>query len=699
MIGEKEEIILKELSNKQKTLEELSKLLKLSQRAVRYKIKYLNDYFVYEKIDIYIAVNKNVAQIFGDLNILDDFIFSKFNSHLFFQNERLDILENIFLFCPKKFKIEEYQLLCNISDSTSKKDYKLLRKNFSDMKIVIVNRKYYTELKSEKEETIRNLMLNNIVKYKINSANLILKDKIINKFIDEYFQNIDFLKIKEILNKISEELKVSMSDEAYNIIMFNFAIALKRGEKYPLNVKNIKNTEFLKGTEEYKVLNGVLKSYNFLIDDKNNIAEILNITENILGSHSYNLKYSFYENWIHIESIVNKLIRNTLEYLNVGFQNDLELFEIILNHIKPMIYRIRKGIKLSNSIGNEIIKEYPKIFEALKNNINILEEFIEHKVDNDELGYLCIFFQIGIKKHQTNFIPQAVIVCNFGFGVSKILESRLKDRFNINITETLPKNKLIKEDILQKKIDLIITTVKIEDKYNKYQIPIIKIRNPLLGIDDIRVLKQYGLKELELRSYYKSLMDIIYKNCDIKDENNLKNDMQNILGINIENYKDGKQKRDDDIKEFKDFINLKNIKIIEQIKTFEEGIRIAGDILINLNVITKRYVESCIKFFKEQSGYMLIGQNTILPHSDNFKSVKKTGYCFLKLRNPINLQYEKNFYDIENIILLASKDAKNHRSSLLDLKTMIDEYNLEKMIHNCNKEEELLKIIYNIKNK
>ena len=696
MIGEKEEIILKELSNKPKTLEELSTILKLSQRAVRYKIKYLNDYFVYEKIDIHIAVNKNFVQIFGDLNILDNFMFSKFNSHLFFQNERLDILENIFLFGSKKFKIEEYQSLCNISDSTAKKDYKLLRKNFNDMKIVIINRKYYTEIKSEKEEIIRNLMLNNIVKYKINSANLILKDKVINEFINEYFYNINFFEIKEILNKISEQLKIAMSDEAYNIIEFNFAIALKRAEKYPLNIKNIKNTEFLKGTEEYKVLNNALKSYNLLLDYKNNIAEILNITENILGSHSYNLKYSFYENWIHIASMVNKLIRNTLEYLNVGFKNDLELFEIILNHIKPMIYRIRKGIKLSNSIGNEIIKEYPEIFEALKNNINILEEFIEHKVDDDELGYLCVFFQIGIKKHQTNFIHQAVIVCNFGFGVSKILESRLKDRFNINIIETLPKNKLNKEDIAQNKIDLIITTVKLEDKY---QIPIIKIRNPLLGIDDIKVLKQYGLKELELRSYYKSLMDIIYRNCDIKDENNLKNDMRNILGINIENYKYNKQNGYDDIKEFKDFMSLKNIKIIKGIKTFEEGIRIAGDILINLKVITKRYIESCIKIFKQNCGYILIGKNTILPHSDNFKSVKKTGYCFLKLRKPIVLKYERNFYDIENIILLASKDAKNHRSSLLDLKIMIDEYKLEKIIHNCNTEEELLEIIQNIKNK
>lgn len=108
MIGEKEEIILKELSNKPKTLEELSKLLKLSQRAIRYKIKYLNDYFIYEKIDIHIAVNKNLAQVFGNLNVLDNATFSKFNYHLFFQNERLDILENIFLFSPKKFKIEEY---------------------------------------------------------------------------------------------------------------------------------------------------------------------------------------------------------------------------------------------------------------------------------------------------------------------------------------------------------------------------------------------------------------------------------------------------------------------------------------------------------------------------------------------------------------------------------------------------------------
>ena len=84
-------------------------------------------------------------------------------------------------------------------------------------------------------------------------------------------------------------------------------------------------------------------------------------------------------------------------------------------------------------------------------------------------------------------------------------------------------------------------------------------------------------------------------------------------------------------------MSIKNVKIIKSIKTFEEGIKIAGDILINLKVITKRYIESCVKVFKEQSGYMLIGKNTILPHSDNFKSVKKTGYCFLRLEISLDI--------------------------------------------------------------
>lgn len=152
MIGIKEEQLLKEISIKPRTLEELSKLMNLSERSIRYKIKDLNEFLKDEKIEIEIILKKNTAELLGDLNLLKNKpAFSNFNSYIFSQNERLDILTNMLFFNEKKFQGEEYQEIVDISESTFKKDWKILRENFENLNIKIVNRKYYTILESEEE--------------------------------------------------------------------------------------------------------------------------------------------------------------------------------------------------------------------------------------------------------------------------------------------------------------------------------------------------------------------------------------------------------------------------------------------------------------------------------------------------------------------------------------------------------------------
>lgn len=530
-------------------------------------------------------------------------------------------------------------------------------------------------------------MLKNIVEHKISSKNLILVNKKINRFIDEYFKEINFTELESILTEISKKLNITMSDDAYNIIKFNLALTLKRAEEFPLKIENLKNTEFLKSTEEYNVVKKVLEKYYSRFTKKEYVPELLNLTEYILGSHSYNFKYSFYENWIHIESLVDKLIKAVGEDLKVNFQKDTELFEGILNHIKPMIYRIRKGIKLENIITREIIEEYSEIFTALKNNVGILENFIKCKIDDDELSYLCVFFKLALKRTHNDKIQRVIIVCSFGYGVSKVLEARLRDRFNVSIIKTLPQNKLTDQEIINNKIDLIITTTSL--KNIEASVPVIKV-SPLLNNEDIVLLKQYGLKDLKISDYYSYLINIIERNCDIKNENILKKELSVLLGLTPV------EKPENESKKFIDFINEKNVMVLDEVENFEEGIKKVGKMLINSGNISKEYVESCIKAFNEQGAYMVIGPNTVLPHSDNFKRVKETSYGFLKLMKPLIVKYDDTFLNIENIVLLASSDGKEHRNSLLDLKGMIDKYNFEKRVAKCKTEKLLLKKINDI---
>lgn len=687
MIGIKEIQLLKEISLNKKNLDDLANIMELSERSVRYKIKNLNEYFKDEQLQIKINLKNKIVELIGDLKLLEKKQdFSKFNSYIYSQEERIEILINLLLFNKEKFQVEEYQDLVDISESTFKKDWKLLREKFEKLNIKIINRKYFTILEAN-EEKIRTNMLKNIIKYR-NSNLSILTNKIIIKIIEEYFSDINFDELDILLKKISKDLQIIPSDDAFDIIKYTLAMALERGKNSPLKKEGIKNIQFLKNTEEYNIIKKILEEFLKKYEIKEFEAEILNLTEYFLGSHSYNIKYSFYENWIHIETMVYKLIKKVADDIGVDFIKDTELFEGILNHIKPMIYRIRKGIKLENSIAKEIREESPEIFYILQKNISILEKFIKCKVDEDELAYLCVFFKLAIKKYEFYKIPRVMIVCNFGYGISKILEARLKEKFNIVIVKTIPLYELNDNLIKKEKIDLVISTTQL--KNIKISTPLISI-NPLLETQDIENLKNIGIKELQIDDYYKNIMGIIRENCIIKNEDKLQEELNLIF-----NKKFIKKFEDKTLKIlFSDFISEKNIRVVKKVKSFEEAIELSGNILLEKGSIKKEYIDSCLKAFKEQGLYMIIGANTILPHSDNFKNVMRTDYSFLKLIEPLEIIQEEEKLKIENIILLASSDGKEHRESLLDLKFLIDKKKIENTIRECKNEKEILKKIKN----
>lgn len=687
MIGIKEIQLLKEISLNKKNLDDLANIMELSERSVRYKIKNLNEYFKDEQLQIKINLKNKIVELIGDLKLLEKKQdFSKFNSYIYSQEERIEILINLLLFNKEKFQVEEYQDLVDISESTFKKDWKLLREKFEKLNIKIINRKYFTILEAN-EEKIRTNMLKNIIKYR-NSTLSILTNKIIIKIIEEYFSDINFDELDILLKKISKDLQIIPSDDAFDIIKYTLAMALERGKNSPLKKEGIKNIQFLKNTEEYDIIKKILEEFLKKYEIKEFEAEILNLTEYFLGSHSYNIKYSFYENWIHIETMVYKLIKKVADDIGVDFIKDTELFEGILNHIKPMIYRIRKGIKLENSIAKEIREESPEIFYILQKNISILEKFIKCKVDEDELAYLCVFFKLAIKKYEFYKIPRVMIVCNFGYGISKILEARLKEKFNIVIVKTIPLYELNDNLIKKEKIDLVISTTQL--KNIKISTPLISI-NPLLETQDIENLKNIGIKELQIDDYYKNIMGIIKENCIIKNEDKLQEELNLIF-----NKKFIKKFEDKTLKIlFSDFISEKNIRVVKKVKSFEEAIELSGNILLEKGSIKKEYIDSCLKAFKEQGLYMIIGANTILPHSDNFKNVMRTDYSFLKLIEPLEIRQEEEKLKIENIILLASSDGKEHRESLLDLKFLIDKKKIENTIRECKNEKEILKKIKN----
>ena len=75
-----------------------------------------------------------------------------------------------------------------------------------------------------------------------------------------------------------------------------------------------------------------------------------------------------------------------------------------------------------------MIEKEPKLFNIVKDSINNIKNIKE--ISNDEIAYLVVYFKSSIERINSNNHRDnkktVLVICNFGYGTSKLLSQNLK---------------------------------------------------------------------------------------------------------------------------------------------------------------------------------------------------------------------------------------------------------------------------------
>lgn len=684
MFIDKKKMIL--LNHLNKDIEKVSDELNISERTIRYRIEDLNQFFDDEKINYKIVVDNKIIKGFGNLETVKKQLGEK--NYTFSQSERIEIISLILLIHSYGCKADEICDFIDISRSTFKADMRLVRENFEKESLTIISKANKGLIVQGNEIVIRKLLLENFKKaFEVEDKKLKFFEKNNNQkinIIKNYIKTEDIFSAAEYLEQVKKDLNKKISDEAYQILIIYILILIKRLENNLTLEKNIQNQEFIKSTADF---NAVKENIKMLEKEKNfsiNEFEIMKITEFILGAHTYNFKYSFYENWIYIEKLADDLISKVSEKVNINISNDNTLRDGLINHLIPTIYRLKNDIELENSIHEEIIDQYPVLYSEVKTALKKIEDFIGKEFSENETSFFVVHFVLSIKRmaEQLETKKKILIVCGLGYGTSNLLKQEMEDFFDIEVKDLVPLNNLKNIDISE--IDFIITTTDINKK--DFSVPVIKV-NSILTKENIIELLAAGIKNRKNRVNISEIIKIIKKFSDIQNEEHLTNDLikyfENLENKKVENFIEPS---------LTDILPLKNIKIAKYMNNWEQAVFEAGKILKDNGYIKEKYLYEMIEKIKELGMYMLIGEGIILPHADIGENVIKTGISYLQLKTPVLFQN----IEIKHIFALASCDKKEHIKGLLELKENIDEKNLKEILEKCQTEKEIFKIIKNI---
>ena len=660
--------------NEEIDMEFLAKEFLVSMRTIRYNIENLNYYLQRYNFPLIKKTLKGKLILKEKVSLRSFLEKIESKDYKYVEDERMEYIYTAILFSvDEKLNILKLASFFQVSELTIKNDIKklkgLLKKRDLTMRYNNSNGFYIDsdELKIRKE--MMKIFIENLFGFQ-NSENrqeLFINYKI-KEFLNDYMMKLDQEFLKNYLKSIENMLVENTSNEVFELLIIYFTIAILRISKKNIIIKDDSYNSYIIKTNEYRILKENIE----ILEKKNKIKfseeEVLKLAEYFLGSHTYNYSYTFYENWIEVEILVRKLIGEINKNSGVDISNDKLLFEGLLNHIKPTIYRIKNDIYLPNVIFEEVYLSCEELFGNVKKALIDVEKYIGHKINDDEVALFTVHFKLAIDRirEKSRKFNNILLVCGTGYASSNLLAQELLDAFDIKVVDLIPYYKLKDYDL--KNVDFILSTVKISEDINTEK-EIIRL-NVILSEKDKILLEKKGFQRKKAVIFLTDLLNVIGE--EYESEN-----LEKLGDILVEKFnKQIYDNRQEKVKARKnmgllEYLKEENIILKEKEKGWKEVVSLIGKILVEDECIKETYVESMKELIEEHGAFMILDQRLMILHAENKNDVLKTGVSFLKLENPVTFPENKKIKYIFGLACFSKEEITE--KSFDDLKIILDE--------------------------
>lgn len=175
--------------------------------------------------------------------------------------------------------------------------------------------------------------------------------------------------------------------------------------------------------------------------------------------------------------------------VGLDLSQDQNLYDALMCHMIPMIYRIKSNIDIENPILNEVKSNYPVLFNLTWFHLNDLAKKFDITFSENEVSFITIHLQVAIEKASSK--GYVVIVCETGLLTSELLVSRIRKNLPASVElNVIPLSKLGQEDV--EAADFIISAIAL-DNIGK---PYIKV-SPVVTDEELKEVYDHYLKYSE----------------------------------------------------------------------------------------------------------------------------------------------------------------------------------------------------------
>ena len=579
-------------------------------------------------------------------------------------NERINILKMILYFDESGLKLSDIAETMKIPKTDVRKDLEVMSEELGKdgIRLVYENYKGYRLTGNKGDLLVKRVgIIEDIIRELKETGDFFNREKSTTWHREEYFYGYIKYENMEITRKflelIEKELSLKIDEEIYNRV-FSYILMLVNFDELYDNMEELLSRNFLFHTPEYLAVERILGKLFRENDRKEKIKEanLLLITDLIMGIDVNGLKNDTFYKWINEEAVVEKIIEKVSEMINLDLKEDRILITGLVDNLKSSIYRINNEIQIINSVFKDLILNRDKNIAIVKKAIEETEKEFKINFTDYEIASMAYQIKSSIKRTKRKNIKKVLLICGLGYGSSKILEESLKENYEIDIVDIIPY--YLADDLIPgyKEVDFILSTIEIHRQFEvSYGIPIIKI-NPIMQEEDFERLAEYGIEKNKANVSLKKLISIIESNAEINDKQKL-----------IENLKDEfEDKIVNDIQKtghtLRKLLKKENVKFVEGAEDWKEAILQSGNLLVSNKKVTSEYVKEMIELVEKHGPYIVIEEGIAMPHAGISENVLETGISLLVVKEKVALPEGRN----ANIFLSFAAKNKNDNIDIMN---------------------------------
>lgn len=490
LIEKRKQTLLLHLSQQEDyvTAKELARVLNVSDKTIYRLVKELNDetaegeliysergrgyklnYKSYVEGRYRVSQRTNYSPVERRNNVMEELLFSS------------PIARNIYDL------YEEYY----VSDTVVVSDEKVIAQNFTKYHLKLERKKNRIRVLGE-EANIRRAIKDLIQATRminIDELNIAQKGNI-NRYDAEFVLNQLKLLEKMLQGTIPYPYNVNIFSHLY-ILLSRFRSVgnsfLKQVESIePLEVEEMQQVPVL-----YEAAKKVIENTEKYLSEELPEVEVYYLFQ-YLESSRMQTEVDDVENFSEeVKEITDLYVTEMSKQLNIPF-DETELFNELAKHIKPLLNRLEHGIRIKNTLLEQIKLEYTKTFSKVEKVSKLAAKKHElPEITEDENGFLALYFAQAIESYPQKI--KTLIMCTTGVGTSELLKVKVTNKFpEIEILDVVATRDV--QNVLEKYPDteLVITTVLMRKEIEKPSLLV----NAMFTRDDQERLQRL-IKELK----------------------------------------------------------------------------------------------------------------------------------------------------------------------------------------------------------